>query len=64
MTSDQPFVLCAGILVADLFVPPLAALPEQGQLSRHRRLPDGFGWLRREHLYDACPRGSQGEGSW
>jgi len=32
MTSDQPFVLCAGILVADLFVPPLAALPEQGQL--------------------------------
>ena len=32
MTSDQPFVLCAGILVADLFVPPLAALPEPGQL--------------------------------
>lgn len=25
-------ILCAGILVADLFVPPLAALPEAGQL--------------------------------
>ena len=32
MTSDPSFVLCAGILVADLFVPPLAALPEAGQL--------------------------------
>src|SRR5262249_46385851 len=32
MTSDPPFVLCAGILVADLFVPPLTALPEAGQL--------------------------------
>jgi sugar/nucleoside kinase (ribokinase family) len=32
MTSDQPFVLCAGILVADLFVPPLAALPQAGCL--------------------------------
>jgi len=32
MTYSQPYVLCAGILVADLFVPPLAALPEAGQL--------------------------------
>jgi sugar/nucleoside kinase (ribokinase family) len=32
MISDPPFALCAGILVADLFVPPLAALPEAGQL--------------------------------
>jgi sugar/nucleoside kinase (ribokinase family) len=32
MTSNPPYVLCAGILVADLFVPPLAALPEAGQL--------------------------------
>jgi sugar/nucleoside kinase (ribokinase family) len=32
MTSDTSYVLCAGILVADLFVPPLAALPEAGQL--------------------------------
>jgi len=32
MRSDPPYVLCAGILVADLFVPPLAALPDAGQL--------------------------------
>jgi sugar/nucleoside kinase (ribokinase family) len=32
MSFSQPYVLCAGILVADLFVPPLAALPEAGQL--------------------------------
>lgn len=32
MTSDPSFVLCAGILVADLFVPPFVALPEAGQL--------------------------------
>jgi sugar/nucleoside kinase (ribokinase family) len=32
MTSGSPYVLCAGILVADLFVPPLVALPEAGQL--------------------------------
>lgn len=32
MSSEQPYVLCAGILVADLFVPPLAKLPEAGQL--------------------------------
>jgi sugar/nucleoside kinase (ribokinase family) len=32
MSSEEPYVLCAGILVADLFVPPLAKLPEAGQL--------------------------------
>jgi sugar/nucleoside kinase (ribokinase family) len=32
MTYSQPYVLCVGILVADLFVPPLAALPEAGRL--------------------------------
>lgn len=32
LSSDSSSVLCAGILVADLFVPPLAALPEAGQL--------------------------------
>jgi sugar/nucleoside kinase (ribokinase family) len=32
MRSDPSFVLCAGILVADLFVPPLTALPDAGQL--------------------------------
>jgi sugar/nucleoside kinase (ribokinase family) len=29
---DQPLVVCAGILVSDLFVPPLAAIPRPGQL--------------------------------
>jgi sugar/nucleoside kinase (ribokinase family) len=28
----SPSILCAGILVADIFVPPLAALPDAGQL--------------------------------
>jgi sugar/nucleoside kinase (ribokinase family) len=32
MSGTRPRVLCAGNLVADLFVPPLAALPEAGQL--------------------------------
>jgi sugar/nucleoside kinase (ribokinase family) len=31
-TADRPQVVCAGILVADLFVPPLPALPAAGQL--------------------------------
>jgi sugar/nucleoside kinase (ribokinase family) len=31
-TADRPQVVCAGILVADLFVPPLAALPAAGEL--------------------------------
>jgi sugar/nucleoside kinase (ribokinase family) len=31
-TPDPPQVVCAGILVADLFVPPLPALPSAGQL--------------------------------
>src|SRR5260370_22743736 len=30
--DSPPPILCAGILVADIFVPPLAALPEAGQL--------------------------------
>ncbi len=30
--SDQPLVVCAGILVSDLFVPPLAQIPQPGQL--------------------------------
>ena len=30
--TDWPQVVCAGILVADLFVPPLPALPAAGQL--------------------------------
>src|ERR1700680_1075609 len=30
--ESPPPILCAGILVADIFVPPLAALPEAGQL--------------------------------
>ena len=30
--SDQPLVVCAGILVSDLFVPPLAEIPLPGQL--------------------------------
>ena len=30
--SERPRVLCAGNLVADLFVPPLSSLPEAGQL--------------------------------
>src|SRR2546427_3514653 len=30
--DSSPSILCAGILVADIFVPPLAALPEAGQL--------------------------------
>src|SRR5260370_10267956 len=30
--ESSPPILCAGILVADIFVPPLAALPEAGQL--------------------------------
>jgi len=30
--SEKPAVLCAGILVADIFVPPLAALPAAGEL--------------------------------
>src|SRR5215472_14427451 len=29
---QQPSVVCAGILVADLFVPPLEQLPTQGNL--------------------------------
>jgi len=34
MTShgQQPLVVCAGILVSDLFVPPLAEIPRPGQL--------------------------------
>lgn len=34
MTSDgqQPLVVCAGILVSDLFVPPLDEIPRPGQL--------------------------------
>src|SRR4051812_40729881 len=31
-TASPPTILCAGILVADIFVPPLTALPEAGQL--------------------------------
>jgi sugar/nucleoside kinase (ribokinase family) len=30
--DSPPAILCAGILVADIFVPPLSALPEAGQL--------------------------------
>src|SRR6266511_361762 len=30
--NSPPTILCAGILVADIFVPPLPALPEAGQL--------------------------------
>lgn len=30
--SDEPSVVCAGILVSDLFVPPLADIPQPGQL--------------------------------
>src|SRR5436190_23380441 len=30
--DSPPPILCAGILVADIFVPPLSALPEAGQL--------------------------------
>jgi sugar/nucleoside kinase (ribokinase family) len=30
--ASPPSILCAGILVADIFVPPLSALPEAGQL--------------------------------
>ncbi|MFM7147727.1 MAG: carbohydrate kinase family protein [Actinomycetales bacterium] len=29
---DEPVVVCAGILVSDLFVPPLADIPQPGQL--------------------------------
>lgn len=36
--SPPPIVLCAGILVADLFVPPLPRLPGPGELM----LTDGF----------------------
>jgi sugar/nucleoside kinase (ribokinase family) len=32
MPATPPAVLCAGLLVADLFVPPLPALPAAGQL--------------------------------
>jgi sugar/nucleoside kinase (ribokinase family) len=32
MDDSPPAILCAGILVADIFVPPLPALPEAGQL--------------------------------
>src|SRR2546427_5230119 len=30
--SEKPSVLCAGILVADIFVPPVPALPGAGEL--------------------------------
>ena len=30
--DSAPSIVCAGILVADIFVPPLPALPEAGEL--------------------------------
>lgn len=32
MTAREPLVVCAGILVSDLFVPPLQEIPRPGQL--------------------------------
>ena len=32
MTEHEPLVVCAGILVSDLFVPPLQEIPRPGQL--------------------------------
>ena len=32
MTASNPDVICVGILVADMFAPPLARLPEAGEL--------------------------------
>lgn len=32
MTEHEPLVVCAGILVSDLFVPPLKEIPRPGQL--------------------------------
>lgn len=34
MSNPEHDVLCAGILVADLFMPPLPRLPEEGELLR------------------------------
>ena len=33
---QPPSVVCAGILVADLFVPPLERLPKEGDLRKTR----------------------------
>ena len=32
MTASNPEVICVGILVADMFAPPLARLPDEGEL--------------------------------
>ena len=64
MTSDPSFVLCAGILVADLFVPPLVALPEAGQLVATEDFLMDSGGCAANTSTTLARLGIQGEGGW